>query len=284
MAIVGIITKGSVSSLASSCFSKYSGAPQGHHVIFHAKGPPLPPPPYISLLYIIYHISLLHPRWDEQCRDTMMTVPPQLTSSLPSFSYPASFRHPPPASSFSVPFVPGSFFKDAERWYKEDARSALQSAIRSDSRAMHMRDADHIEVPKLYDICAKIQQVQQKHHMTRRPGHRRLARHGFLLPRSRLPDKYPSDFSLQRSALQTWTCGRNCRPKPSGKLERGRVENWSLRCVQIATCEECVQFVPQTCREWERCGACKASLWPEHVDDELSWVTSCLEYWAGFPS
>ena len=29
----------------------------------------------------------------------MMTVPPQLTSSLPSFSYPASFRHPPPASS-----------------------------------------------------------------------------------------------------------------------------------------------------------------------------------------
>jgi len=28
-----------------------------------------------------------------------MTVPPQLTSSLSSFSYPASFRHPPPASS-----------------------------------------------------------------------------------------------------------------------------------------------------------------------------------------
>ena len=52
--------------------------------------------------YIIYHISLLHPRWDEQCRDTMMTVPPQLTSSLPSFSYPASFRHPPPASSESM--------------------------------------------------------------------------------------------------------------------------------------------------------------------------------------
>ena len=68
-------------------------------MIFHAKRPPLPPPPYLSLLYIIYHISLLHPRWDEQCRDTMMTVPPQLTSSLPSFSYPASFRHPPPASS-----------------------------------------------------------------------------------------------------------------------------------------------------------------------------------------
>ena len=100
MGIIGIITKASVSSLESSCFSKYSGAPQGHHVIFHAKGPPLPPPPYISLLYIIYHISLLHPRWDEQCRDTMMTVPPQLTSSLPSFSYPASFRHPPPASSW----------------------------------------------------------------------------------------------------------------------------------------------------------------------------------------
>jgi hypothetical protein len=31
----------------------------------------------------------------------MMTVPPQLTSSLPSFSYPASFRHPPPASSLT---------------------------------------------------------------------------------------------------------------------------------------------------------------------------------------
>ena len=30
-----------------------------------------------------------------------MTVPQQLTSSLPSFSYPASFRHPPPASSLS---------------------------------------------------------------------------------------------------------------------------------------------------------------------------------------
>ena len=28
----------------------------------------------------------------------MMTVPPQLTSSLPSFSYPASFRHPPQQS------------------------------------------------------------------------------------------------------------------------------------------------------------------------------------------
>ena len=101
--MIGIITKASVSSLESSCFSKYSGAPQRHPVLFHAKGPPLPPPPYISLLYIIYHISLLHPRWDEQCRDTMMTVPPQLTSSLPSFSYPASFRHPPPASS--CPYV-----------------------------------------------------------------------------------------------------------------------------------------------------------------------------------
>ena len=106
LAIIGIITTASVSSLESSCFSKYSGAPQGHQVIFHAKGPPLPPPPYISLLYIIYHISLLHPRWDEQCRDTMMTVPPQLTSSLPSFSYPASFRHPPPASSLKETHIP----------------------------------------------------------------------------------------------------------------------------------------------------------------------------------
>ena len=52
--------------------------------------------------------SLLHPRWDEQCRDTMMTVLPQLTSSLPSFSYPASFRHPPPASIFFCFF--GLFF------------------------------------------------------------------------------------------------------------------------------------------------------------------------------
>ena len=104
MAIIVIITKASVSSLESSCFSTYSGAPQGHHVIFPAKGPPPAPSPiyiYIYHCYISYiNISLLHPRWDEQCRDTMMTVPPQLTSSLPSFSYPASFRHPPPASSF----------------------------------------------------------------------------------------------------------------------------------------------------------------------------------------
>ena len=100
MAIIVIITKASVSSLESSCFSTYSGAPQGHHVIFPAKGPPPCPLPHIYHCYISYiNISLLHPRWDEQCRDTMMTVPPQLTSSLPSFSYPASFRHPPPASS-----------------------------------------------------------------------------------------------------------------------------------------------------------------------------------------
>ena len=99
MAIIVIITKASVSSLESSCFSTYSGAPQGHHVIFPRKGPPCPLP-HIYHCYISYiNISLLHPRWDEQCRDTMMTVPPQLTSSLPSFSYPASFRHPPPASS-----------------------------------------------------------------------------------------------------------------------------------------------------------------------------------------
>ena len=39
----------------------------------------------------------------------MMTVPPQLTSSLPFFSYPASFRHPPPASSHTVlKSLPGS--------------------------------------------------------------------------------------------------------------------------------------------------------------------------------
>ena len=56
--------------------------------------------PHIYHCYISYiNISLLHPRWDKQCRDTMLTVPPQLTSSLPSFSCPTSFRHPPPASS-----------------------------------------------------------------------------------------------------------------------------------------------------------------------------------------
>ena len=106
MAIIVIITKASVSSLESSCFSTYSGAPQGHHVIFPAKGAPPCPLPHIFHCYISYiNISLLHPRWDEQCRDTMMTVPPQLTSSLPSFSYPASFRHPPPASSSSKHFL-----------------------------------------------------------------------------------------------------------------------------------------------------------------------------------
>ena len=70
---------------------------------FPRKAPPCPLP-HIHHCYISYiNISLLHPRWDEQCRDTMMTVPPQLTSSLASFSYPASFRHPPPASSFFLP-------------------------------------------------------------------------------------------------------------------------------------------------------------------------------------
>ena len=108
LAIIVIITKASVSSLESSCFSTYSGAPQGHHVIFPAKGPPCPLP-HIYHCYISYiNISLLHPRWDEQCRDTMMTVPPQLTSSLPSFSYPASFRHPPPASSVRQNTVQGN--------------------------------------------------------------------------------------------------------------------------------------------------------------------------------
>ena len=54
LAIIGIITKASVSSLESSCFCKYSGAPQGHHVIFHAKGPPPAPSP----IYIIVASSL----------------------------------------------------------------------------------------------------------------------------------------------------------------------------------------------------------------------------------
>ena len=65
-AIIGIITKASVSPLESSCFSKYPGAPQGHHVIFHAKGP-LPAPSLIYIIviyhcyisYIIYHCCIL---------------------------------------------------------------------------------------------------------------------------------------------------------------------------------------------------------------------------------
>ena len=56
LAIIGIITKASVSSLESSCFCKYSGAPQGHHVIFHAKGPPPCPLPHIYHCYISYII------------------------------------------------------------------------------------------------------------------------------------------------------------------------------------------------------------------------------------
>ena len=58
MAIIVIITKASVSSLESSCFSTYSGAPQGHHVIFPAKGPPCPLP-HIYII-VIYHISIYH--------------------------------------------------------------------------------------------------------------------------------------------------------------------------------------------------------------------------------
>ena len=57
LAIIGIITKASVSSLESSCFSKYSGAPQGHHVLFHAKGPPPAPSPIYII--VIYHISYI---------------------------------------------------------------------------------------------------------------------------------------------------------------------------------------------------------------------------------
>ena len=102
-----LVVNGDISrKLASASWSllalaSIGGAAQGHHVIFHAKGPPCPLP-HIYHCYISYiNISLLHPRWDEQCRDTMMTVPPQ-TSSLPSFSYPASFRHPPPASSLNM--------------------------------------------------------------------------------------------------------------------------------------------------------------------------------------
>ena len=84
LAIIVIITKASVSSLESSCFSTYSGAPQGHHVIFPAKGPPLPPPPYISLLYIIYQYIIVAsslgrtmPRHDDDS--------PSATHLFPSF-------------------------------------------------------------------------------------------------------------------------------------------------------------------------------------------------------
>ena len=97
-----------------------------------------------------------------------------------------------------------------------------------------------------------------------------------------LPDM---DFFYRAQGFQTSTPQiSHCKYPPcrhglvAGTVDQNQVENWSLRCVQIATCEECVQFVPQTCRERERCGACKASLWPEHVDDELSWVLSRLSF------
>jgi len=67
------------------------GAPQGHPMLFHAQGSPA---------YFLSDILLFHPRWDHQCRETIMTVPPQLASFLLSFSYPVSFRHPPPTSRF----------------------------------------------------------------------------------------------------------------------------------------------------------------------------------------
>ena len=69
-----------------------------------------------------------------------MTVPPQLTSSLPSFSYPASFRHPPPASSgtYGISWVNHHGFicflfrndlKDTSNSYKEKLRSMRSSEV-----------------------------------------------------------------------------------------------------------------------------------------------------------
>ena len=100
MAIIVIITKASVSSLESSCFSTYSGAPQGHHVIFPAKGPPLPPPPYISLLYIIYQYIIVAsslgrtmPRHDDDSPSathlfpSFFLLPRSLSSSTPGLKF-----------------------------------------------------------------------------------------------------------------------------------------------------------------------------------------------------
>ena len=149
MAIIVIITKASVSSLESSCFSTYSGAPQGHHVIFPAKGPPPCPLPHIYHCYISYiNISLLHPRWDEQCRDTMMPVPPQLTSSLPSFSYPASFRHPPPASSFK-----GYLFSQGFEGWHPQPRADVQSC-----RLPWTYSCDAWQLAQLQDFTQSIRQ------------------------------------------------------------------------------------------------------------------------------
>ena len=107
LAIIGIITKASVSSLESSCFSKYSGAPQGHHMIFHAKGPPLPPPPYIYhcyISYIIYHCCILvgtnnaATRWWQSLRNSPL---PFLLSPTPL----AFVIHPRPQVHLWVAFT-----------------------------------------------------------------------------------------------------------------------------------------------------------------------------------
>ena len=70
------------------------------------KGPPPRPfSPYIYYCYILYiNILLLYLRWDEQCRNMMMTIPPQLISFLPSFSYPARFRYLPPTLNIIIFF------------------------------------------------------------------------------------------------------------------------------------------------------------------------------------
>ena len=95
MAIIGIIMKASVSSLESSCFSKYPGAPHGHHVIFHAKGPlPAPSPIYIIVIYHILYIIVASslgrtmPRHDDDSPSanlfpSFFLLPRWLSSSTP---------------------------------------------------------------------------------------------------------------------------------------------------------------------------------------------------------
>ena len=120
LAIIGIITKASVSSLESSYFSKYSGAPQGHHVIFPiifpAKGPPPPAPSPIYIIYhcyisyIIYHCCILvgtnnaATRWWQSLRNSPL---PFLLSPTPL----AFVIHPRPQVSCVLPLHGESLFE-----------------------------------------------------------------------------------------------------------------------------------------------------------------------------
>ena len=64
--------------------------------------------------------------------------------------------------SFSAPFVPHVDFKEAERLYQEDTRTAPKGAVWSDAFIAHIRDANHAGIPKFYDISRQIQQTQQQ--------------------------------------------------------------------------------------------------------------------------